>query len=99
MDFNNITCGFIGLGLIGGSMARAMKEKAPGITIKSYTPHPETSLKAKEDGIVDIALTAIDETFSDCDFIFLCAPIERNNDNLETLKPFLKPETTVTDIG
>ncbi len=99
MDFNNITCGFIGLGLIGGSMARAMKQKAPGMTIKSYTPHPETSLKAKEDGIVDVALTAIDENFSDCDYIFLCAPIERNNDNLEVLAPYLKPETTVTDIG
>ncbi len=99
MDFSKLTCGFIGLGLIGGSMARALKEKEPSIRIISYTPHPETSLKAKEDGIVDVAATAIDKSFSECDYIFLCAPIERNNDNLEILKPFLNEKTTITDIG
>ncbi len=99
MDINNLTCGFIGLGLIGGSMARALREKAPGIRIISYTPHPETSLQAKADGVVDEAVTSINSSFSDCDYIFLCAPIERNNDNLVTLKPFLNPKTTLTDIG
>ncbi len=99
MNTNNLICGFIGLGLIGGSMARALRENAPGIYIKSYTPHPETSLQAKADGIVDEALDKIDERFSDCDYIFLCAPIERNNDNLIALKPFLNPDTTLTDIG
>ncbi len=99
MDINNLTCGFIGLGLIGGSMARALREKAPKIRIISYTPHPETSERAKQDGIVDEALTEIDEHFSECDYIFLCAPIEINNDNLKLLKPYLNPKTTLTDIG
>ena len=99
MNTKDLKCGFIGLGLIGGSMARALKAKAPEIHIISYTPHPETSERAKADGIVDEAATAIDEHFSDCDYIFLCAPIERNNDNLSTLKPFLNPKTTLTDIG
>ncbi len=99
MDTKNLVCGFIGLGLIGGSMARAIKEKAPEIYIKSYTPHPETSLKAKEDGVVNEAVDKIDDRFSDCDYIFLCAPIERNNDNLIALKPYLNKKTTLTDIG
>ena len=99
MKTDNLTCGFIGLGLIGGSMARALKSKDPSIRIISYTPHPETSLKAKEDGIVDEACDAIDERFSDLDYIFLCAPIERNNDNLKLIKPYLTPRTTLTDIG
>ena len=99
MNTDSLTCGFIGLGLIGGSMARALKAKNPKIRIISYTPHPETSLKAKEDGIVDVACDKVDERFSECDYIFLCAPIERNNDNLSLIKPFLNPKTTLTDIG
>ncbi len=99
MNNEQLTCGFIGLGLIGGSMARALKAGNPDIRILSYTPHPETSLKAKEDGIVDEALDKIDERFSVCDYIFLCAPIERNNDNLSILKPYLNPKTTLSDIG
>ncbi|WP_026524201.1 prephenate dehydrogenase/arogenate dehydrogenase family protein [Butyrivibrio sp. MB2005] len=99
MNANDITCGFIGLGLIGGSMARALKEKAPGMRIVSYTPHRETSERAKADGIVDEIAPAIDEHFTGCDYIFLCAPIERNNDNLSLLKPFLDKKTTLSDIG
>lgn len=99
MNTDNLICGFIGLGLIGGSMARALKAKNPKIRIISYTPHPETSQKAKDDGIVDEACDQIDARFSECDYIFLCAPIERNNDNLSLIKPFLNKKTTLTDIG
>ena len=31
-----ITCGFIGLGLIGGSIAKALKEKRNNITVHAY---------------------------------------------------------------
>ena len=31
-----LTCGFIGLGLIGGSIAKALKENIPGIQIVAF---------------------------------------------------------------
>ncbi|MBR4831509.1 MAG: prephenate dehydrogenase/arogenate dehydrogenase family protein [Butyrivibrio sp.] len=96
---NNETYGFIGLGLIGGSIARAIKEKQPQAKIVAYTPHRETVDKACEEHIVDKPIYEIGEDFSECDYIFLCAPVECNNDNLDKLLPYLNKKTTLTDIG
>ncbi len=93
------SCGFIGLGLIGGSIAKALKAANPGIRITAYAPHRETVDAAMADGIVDIRATGLDASFSDVDILFLCAPVADNNDNLETLLPYLSPETILTDIG
>ena len=91
--------GFIGLGLIGGSMARALRRAEPDCRIIAYTPHKETVDTAKADGIIDTALYEIGSEFSDCDYIFLCAPVELNNENLTLLQPYLSPKTTLSDIG
>jgi len=37
-----IHCGFIGLGLIGGSIAKALKEKRTDIKISAYDINSET---------------------------------------------------------
>ncbi len=96
---NNKTYGFAGLGLIGGSIARAIKASDAASRIIAYTPHRETVDKAYEEGIIDKPLYEIGEDFRECDYIFLCAPVEINNDNLRTLLPYIGPDTTVTDIG
>lgn len=93
------TYGFIGLGLIGGSIARALKKVYPDCTIMAYTPHKETVDRAFADKTIDRPLYEIGSDFSECDYIFLCAPVEFNNSNLELLMPYLSEHTTVTDIG
>lgn len=96
---DSLTYGFIGLGLIGGSIAKAIKNADKDSKIMAYTPHRETVDKAHEEGIVDLPLYEIGPEFGACDFIFLCAPVELNNENLKTLLPYLSAKTTVTDIG
>ncbi len=81
------TYGFIGLGLIGGSIAKAIKAAAPDSEIIAYTPHRETVDKAFEEKIIDRPVYEIGEDFRKCDLIFLCAPVEINNDNLRALLP------------
>ena len=94
------TCGFIGLGLIGGSIARALKEKhSQQIKIIAYDIDSATLSLAKEQEIADYVTTEIDESFSSCDFLFLCAPVENNNDNLSFIKKYLSPECILTDVG
>ena len=91
--------GFIGLGLIGGSIARAIKLFSPDSTIIAYTPHRNTVDAAYNDKIIDKPLYEIGQDFSDCDYIFLCAPVEINNQNLRALLPYINTKTTITDIG
>lgn len=96
---SELTCGFIGLGLIGGSIARALKEYDHHIKIVAYDVNPETLRLAGQDAVADIAAPAIDESFSDCDYIFLCAPVQKNDDNLAAVKKVLPDKCLLTDVG
>ena len=91
--------GFIGLGLIGGSIAKALKENNPDYKITAFDINNDSLKLALKDGIVDTATEAIDIHFSDCDFIFMCAPVLNNAKSLESLKKVLSPTTILTDVG
>ena len=77
------TIGFIGLGLIGGSIAKAIKKFHPDYQIIAYNRTRETLDDAVFEGIVDIACEEMDSKFSLCDYIFLCATVDYN---IECLK-------------
>ena len=95
----HLTYGFIGLGLIGGSIAKGLKNTYPDCCIIAYDIKKEAVLKAISDGVVNVATDAIDESFSKCDYIFLCAPVSHNDDNLNKIKEFLSPDCILTDVG
>ena len=48
MQTQHLTAGFIGLGLIGGSIARALKKQAPSTTVMAYMRSRDRLLKAQE---------------------------------------------------
>ena len=96
---NHLTAGFIGLGLIGGSIARGLKRNAPDIQIMAYMRTREKLEQAHADGIVDLILDGVDEHLSECDIIFLCTPVEFNESYLRQIRPFLKEGAIVTDVG
>lgn len=96
----NITkIGFLSLGLIGGSIALSIKNIHPEIKIVAYARRQETLDEALAAGAIDEGTTTIDDTFYDCDFIFLCAPVSINNKFLEELKPHISEHTILTDVG
>lgn len=91
--------GFIGLGLIGGSIARALKRADKDITIMAYMRTRTRLEQAKADGTIDVILDDIDERLSACDVIFLCTPVEYNAAYLKKLRPLLKDGAILTDVG
>ncbi len=97
MQVNEV--GFIGLGLIGGSIAKSIKANIKGVKITAYDIHEETLKTAVQEGIVDIAADKIDVRFSNCDYIFLCAPVQKNDNNLMYLKSIISENCIITDVG
>ena len=91
--------GFIGFGLIGGSIARILKIKEPDCIITAYSRSPEPLLQANADGNIDIICTSIDSSFTCCDYIFLCTPVQYNSNYLEKLKPIINESCIITDVG
>lgn len=96
---NTLTCGFIGLGLIGGSIAKALKLRLPDTHLVAYDINSASLKLAKKERVIDDIRSDIDASFGSCDYIFLCAPVSHNAENLPALKPFLSPETILTDVG
>lgn len=99
MDLANKTYGFIGLGLIGGSIARAIREKLPKARIVAYDIDRDALIGAIADGVVSTAAGAIDEAFASCDMLFLCAPVQKNDENLRTAVRVIPPDCLITDVG
>ena len=54
------TFGFIGLGLIGGSIARGLRRANKDITIMAYMRTRSKLEQAKKEGTIDIILDGID---------------------------------------
>lgn len=93
------TFGFVGFGLIGGSIAKGIKRRHPQATIMAYMRSQAKLEQARNDGIVDIILDDVDEHLKECDIIFLCMPVEFNISYLARIQPFLKPGAILTDVG
>lgn len=94
-----LTCGFIGLGLIGGSIAKALRLRLPDTKLIAYDINATSLELAKKEKVIDQICPDIDDAFRACDYIFLCAPVSHNARNLLTLKSLLSPDTILTDVG
>lgn len=93
------TIGFIGLGLIGGSIAKGIRRHYPNYTLIGYDYSYESVEQAKEDGTLTIGVKEIGEEFLTCDIIYLCMPVSVNIAYLQKIKPFLKDTCILTDVG
>jgi prephenate dehydrogenase len=91
--------GFIGFGLIGGSIAQKMKQNNPDVQIYALARHADTITEAHGMGLIcndkPLPLTA----FGECDAVFLCAPVEKNIEYLRQLKDIISPDCCITDVG
>ena len=91
--------GFIGLGLIGSSIAKSLRRVFTKCTITAYNRSESARIMALNDGVANFVTDKIDDSFSKCDYIFLCTPVEYNCDYLKTLKNIIKPSCIITDVG
>lgn len=90
---------FIGFGLIGGSLAKAIKKHTTQAIISACSLSLTELEKAKGEGIIDHILDTVDENTTKADIIFLCTPVEYNEYYLEKIKPFINSNTIITDVG
>ena len=86
----------IGLGLIGGSIAKALHKNSKNYLLQGFDK-PGILSKVIEDGEIKISLDSIEQA-ADSDFIFLCLPTELSLKALETLAPLIDNHTVITDV-
>jgi cyclohexadieny/prephenate dehydrogenase len=89
----------IGLGLIGSSIARAVREAMPTVVLSGYDADPEVRETARAlklcDDIADTAGAAV----TDADLVILCVPLGAMGAVAESFAPDLPPEAVISDVG
>lgn len=91
--------GFIGLGLIGGSIAKAIRQYYPDYELLAFDKNRETLALAVQEGTIHTACSSIDDHFGDLNFIFLSAPVSYNTAYLSQIKEYIRPDCILTDVG
>ena len=91
--------GFIGLGLIGGSVAKAIRKYYPDHELIAFDKSRETLALAVQEGTIHTACSSIDDNFKGCSYIFLCAPVSCNTAYLVQLKEIVRDSCILTDVG
>lgn len=91
--------GIIGLGLIGGALAKTIHRIHPDIQITACDTDTDSLSLALEEGIIQHGVSGLTEEFSKCRYIFLCAPVQKNESFLKQLAPFLNENCILSDTG
>lgn len=88
--------GIIGLGLMGGSLGLALKEKRIAQMIIGDDSNPIHRRQALSLGLVDECLDL--QGVLECDIVFLCTPVDSIVEIIKGIKT-LKPNQTIIDFG
>ena len=87
----------VGLGLIGGSLALALRGQAAYIT--GVDPDPRAVEMALAEQVVDEATTDLGDAVRDADIVILAAPVRAIIQLLAQVGPLLPPGCLLIDVG
>lgn len=89
----------IGLGLIGGSLARAFKERLGSISIIAVDTNENNLNPALNEGYIDNGYLCLNASVYDSDIIFICTPVKITLEYLKMLAGKVRPDCIVTDVA
>lgn len=89
----------IGVGLIGGSVARSARARHQVKTIQGFDSNPENLRKSQELGVIDEACRSPEEAVKGADLVVIATPVGAAEALLTRLKPCWSEHTVYTDVG
>ena len=94
---NKIT--IIGVGLIGGSLARAIKERNLAKVVFGYGRDQSRLEEAQKSNIIDAFSTNIKEAIDEANIIVIATPVGTFKDILHQIEPLISSNVIITDVG
>lgn len=88
-----------GVGLIGGSVALALKKHPHSPHITGVSRNAQSLQEALELGLIDTAELDIAKALLDADLVLIATPVAQTPVILRAMRPFLSNTTIVTDAG
>ena len=94
---NKIT--IVGVGLIGGSLAKALKEKNLAKTVFGYGRDRSRLEEAKKLNIIDDYSTQIEKAVNHADIIVIATPVGTFRNIFSEVKPLIVDDVIISDVG
>jgi prephenate dehydrogenase len=89
----------VGVGLIGGSLARALREQGYCGHIVGCSRNAENLERAIELGVIDSYEINLAKAVTDADMVVLCVPMGAMGAVFRAIRPHLAADVVVTDAG
>jgi cyclohexadieny/prephenate dehydrogenase len=89
----------VGVGLIGSSMARAMRRAGLASHIAGYTHRAETLERARAAGFADSLHSDVESCVKDADLVVLATPVGTYAALAEQIAPYLGRGAILSDVG
>jgi len=89
----------IGLGLLGGSISSAIRQRLPGISVVGYSHRAATRAKARALAIAPEVADELATAVSDADLVILATPIFTFERYFAEINGRVRPDCIVTDVG
>ena len=97
MPWQKVT--LVGVGLLGGSLGLALKQRRLAKMIYGYVRRPASIPECEKLGLVDCATRDLLAAVEGADLVVLCTPLAQMRDLTMQLLPALSPGALVTDVG
>lgn len=97
MPFQKIS--IIGVGLLGGSLGLAARERQLAGRVEGWVRRPEAVPVCNERDVADLISTDLRAVIDGADLVVVCTPVESMRSTLEPVIDVLKPGAIVTDVG
>ena len=94
---NKIT--IIGVGLIGGSLAKAIKENNLAKVVFGFGRDLNRLEKAQKANVIDQFSTNLKDAINDSDIVIIATPVGSFQEILSEIKPFLTSKIVISDVG
>jgi prephenate dehydrogenase len=88
----------IGLGLMGGSLAMALRRAGQAAHITGCG-RAALCQRGMDEGFLDAGTQSVEEAVAGADYVFLCTPVETSLTLLAQIVPHLAPQVVVSDVG
>jgi cyclohexadieny/prephenate dehydrogenase len=89
----------LGLGLIGSSIARGVRESMPGVALSGYDADPEVRETARALKLVDDVADSAGASVIDADLVIFCVPVGAMGSLAQEIAADLPAEAVVSDVG
>jgi len=87
------------VGLIGGSVALALKKAGSAAQITGVGRSTESLQSALDLGVIDVACNDVSQAVHNADIVLIAAPVAQTASILTAIKPALAANTVITDAG